>query len=83
MKGGLAAIILEMKKKRGMEGKPSKPAPAEAAEPEEGEVVEDEATEGADEEAAMGEFMDAVDAGDKGAALEAFKALVSACQPKE
>jgi len=65
------AIVEEMKKKRGlMKAKPE-------ASYSEGE--EDTAPEGADEEAAMGEFMDALDSGDKAEALRTFKALVSAC----
>jgi hypothetical protein len=75
-KGSVAALIVgELKKKR-PEGKPSmgfgmsSPGAEEADGEEEG---------GGEDEATMGEFMDALKAGDKTGALEAFKALVEAC----
>lgn len=81
-KGGIAAIILEMKKKRGMGGdKPEAEGEPDAEDMKDGD--DDEAVEGKDEEASMGEFMDALDSGDKAEALARFKDLLSACYPKE
>lgn len=78
--GKLSAVIIEqMKKKQGG----AAPAPAKSPAPKAAESDEEEAPEGADEEAAMGEFMDALDRGDRAEALSTFRSLLSACYPKE